>query len=83
MTKKCENCIHEKVCGVLFPDNCPFYLEEPKQGEWIDKVCHIVHSTILTFMSEEEGVMSKEELLLLKVNKAICTEIKKLGGDKK
>ena len=53
---------------------------EPKQGEWIDKVCHIVHSTILTFISEEEGVMSKEELLLLNVNKAICTEIKKLGG---
>lgn len=51
--------------------------------EEIDKVCHIVHSTILTFMSEEEGVMSKEELLLLNVNKAICTEIKKLGGDEK
>ena len=36
MTKKCENCIHEKVCGVLFPNNCPFYCEEPKQGEWIE-----------------------------------------------
>ena len=36
MTKKCENCIHEKVCGVLFPNNCPFYCEEPKHGEWID-----------------------------------------------
>ena len=45
--------------------------------EEIDKVCHIVHSTILTFMSEEEGVMSKDELLLLNVNKAICTEIKR------
>ena len=33
MTKKCGNCIHEKVCGVLFPDNCPFYCEEPKQEE--------------------------------------------------
>lgn len=49
--------------------------------EEINKICHIIHSTILTFMSEEEGVMTKEELLLLKVNKAICTEIKKLGGD--
>lgn len=51
--------------------------------EEINKICHIVHSTILTFMGEEEGVMTKEELLLLKVNKAICTEIKKLGGDEK
>ena len=33
MSKKCENCIHEKVCGVLFPNNCPFYCEEPKQEE--------------------------------------------------
>ena len=38
MTKKCENCIHEKVCGVLFPNNCPFYLKEHKQGEWIERL---------------------------------------------
>ena len=35
MTRKCENCFHASVCGVLFPNNCPFYCEEPKQGEWI------------------------------------------------
>lgn len=54
--------------------------------EEINKICHIVHSTILTFFeqpTEEERPFTKEEYLLLKVNKAICTEIKKLGGDEK
>ena len=54
--------------------------------EEINNICHIVHSTILSFFEplteEEERPFTKEELLLLSVNKAICTEIEKMGGDK-
>ena len=51
--------------------------------EEIDNICHIVHNTILSFYEphEEERPFTKEELLLLEVNKAICTEIKKMGGE--
>lgn len=51
--------------------------------EKIDNICHIVHSAILSSFEshEEERPFTKEELLLLRVNKAICTEIKKMGGE--
>lgn len=48
--------------------------------EEIDNICHIVHSAILSFFEphEEERPFTKEELLLLSVNKAICTKIKEM-----
>lgn len=51
--------------------------------EETDNICNIVHSAILSFYEphEEERPFTKEELLLLEVNKAICTEIKKMGGE--
>ena len=45
----------------------------------IDLVRKIVHETILSFMDEESEIMTKEDILLLEVNKAICEKIKQLN----
>ena len=38
---KCETCIHNPVCIRIVhtfgcTEKCSYYLEEPKQGEWIE-----------------------------------------------
>lgn len=39
---KCETCIHNPICIRIThtfgcTENCGYYLEKPKQGEWIPK----------------------------------------------
>ena len=44
MTRRCETCFHKNVCHAVAEcinvfDNfrCNDYVEEPKQGEWVDE----------------------------------------------